>query len=130
TSAPRTRPLPDRPPSFDEVYALHGAFVYRNLRRLGVAESSLDDAFQDVFVVVHRRPAEFEHRSQLTTWLFAIVLGVARNQRRTRRRHPLEARDGDDATALVDLASEPPDRCAERAQARELLLALLETLDD
>ena len=45
--------------SFDEVYAQHVAFVWRVLRSFGVPPALLEDAAQDVFVVVHRRFAGF-----------------------------------------------------------------------
>jgi len=74
---------------FSGVYAEFFPFVWRCLRGLGVPEPSLDDAAQDVFVVVHRRLAEFAGRSSLRTWLYGIVRNVASNQRRgtARQRH-------------------------------------------
>lgn len=69
-------------PTFDEVYAEHVAFVWRVLRACGVPPDLLEDAAQDVFVVVHRRLAEFEGRSAITTWLFAITRRVASSHRR------------------------------------------------
>ena len=60
-------PPPAEVPSFEDVYLAHAGFVWRSLRRLGVPQSSLDDATQDVFVVVHRRLNEFAGRAQLTT---------------------------------------------------------------
>ncbi len=74
------------PPAFDAVYAEHFSFVWRNLRRLGVRESHLDDASQEVWVVVHRRLPSFEGRSSLRTWLVGIAVRVASDHRRWRRR--------------------------------------------
>ncbi|HSD87703.1 MAG TPA: sigma-70 family RNA polymerase sigma factor, partial [Kofleriaceae bacterium] len=78
-------------PSFDEVYAAHFAFVWRVLRTFGVPDAALEDAAQDVFVVVHRRLPEFEGRAAITTWLFAIARRVAGAHRRkdTGRTEPL-----------------------------------------
>lgn len=73
-------------PSYAQIYDEHFAFVWVNLRRLGVQEGAMDDAVQDVFVVVHRRLAEFEGRSSLRTWLFGIVVRVARDHRRSAKR--------------------------------------------
>ena len=67
---------------FDEVYAAHFAFVWKALRRLQVPDSSLKDALQDVFLVVHRRLGEFEGRAKVSTWLFGICLRVAKDHRR------------------------------------------------
>ena len=68
--------------TFKEVYDEHFRFVWRSLRRLGVRESDVPDAVQDVFLVVHRRLAEFEGRSKVTTWLFGICFRVARDRRK------------------------------------------------
>lgn len=67
---------------FREVYDAHFAFVWRSLRRLGMPETAVQDAAQDVFLVVYRKLAEFEERSKLTTWLFRICLRVAKDYRR------------------------------------------------
>ena len=76
--------------SFEETYQAYFDFVWLSLRRLGVAPALLDDAAQDVFVVVHRRLHEFEYRSELKTWLFAIALRTARGYRRQRQTIPTE----------------------------------------
>jgi RNA polymerase sigma-70 factor (ECF subfamily) len=72
--------------AFEEIYARHFAFVWRCLRGLGVAEASLDDAAQDVFLVVHRRLPGFRGDSALRTWLFGIARNVASNHQRGARR--------------------------------------------
>jgi len=64
-----------------EIYAEFGSFVWRNLRRLGIPEHHIEDAVQDVFLVIHRRLPEFEGRSSLRTWIFGIVMRVASRQR-------------------------------------------------
>jgi RNA polymerase sigma-70 factor, ECF subfamily len=97
-------------PPFREFYDSHVRFVWRALLRLGVHESDLPDAVQDVFVVVHRKLAEFEGRSKVTTWLFAICARVASDRRRMAhvRREvpsgdvPSPALGGDGEEALVD----------------------------
>lgn len=63
------------------VYREHHAYVYRVLGRLGLRGSELDDGLQDVFLVVHQKLAEFEHRAALRTWIYAIALRVARRHR-------------------------------------------------
>jgi RNA polymerase sigma-70 factor, ECF subfamily len=73
---------------FTAMYAQHFAFVWRCLRALGVPEPARDDAAQEVFVVVHRRLAEFRGASSLRTWVYGIVRNVAANQRRRERRRP------------------------------------------
>ena len=72
--------------SLAEVYRAHAGFVWRVVRRLGVAEEALEDVVHDVFLVVHRRLGEYDGRAALTTWLFGIARGVASNHRRGQAR--------------------------------------------
>ena len=113
-------------PSFDEVYAAHFAFVWRVLRTFGVPVAGLEDAAQDVFVVVHRRLPEFEGRAAVTTWLFAIARRIACTHRRKQGRDNRSEPIADD-----DFAS-PTDTFAalSRAQASATVLAILDTMDD
>src|SRR6185369_5736122 len=122
-------PLEDErgaPPVFEEVYEQLFDFVWRSLRRLGVTEAGIDDAVQDVFVVVHRRLGAFEGRTSLKTWVFGIALRVARDHRRSRRRKgdhaPLDAR-------IPDGAPDPVETLA-RAEALRELDRILSTLDE
>ena len=70
-----------------QLFDSHLAFVWRNLRRLGVPDPLVEDAAQDVFLVVHRRWDSWQaERSTVETWLFGIVLRVARNYRRAQQR--------------------------------------------
>ena len=73
--------------SFESVYEAHFDFVWRSLRRLGVPAPSLEDAVQDLFIVVCRRLPEFEGRSSLKTWLFSIAIRIAKEHARRRARH-------------------------------------------
>jgi RNA polymerase sigma-70 factor, ECF subfamily len=90
SSQPAAAEPPSVPSSVLDVRQLfesHLAFVWRNLRRLGVPESLLEDATQDVFLVVHRRRETWSAElSTVETWLFGIVVRVARNYRRAQKR--------------------------------------------
>ncbi len=117
----------ERIASFKEVYDEHFRFVWRSLRRLGVPESDVADAVQDVFIVVHRRLGEFEGRSKVTTWLYGICYRVARDRRRlahVRRRAP------DDDGQLDERPDEHADvaAAAERKQGLELLDTILDEM--
>jgi RNA polymerase sigma-70 factor (ECF subfamily) len=68
-------------PSIAEVYAANFKYVWRCLRSLGVHDAALDDAVQDVFLVVQRRLDRFDGKAQLRSWLYAIALRVARRYR-------------------------------------------------
>jgi RNA polymerase sigma-70 factor (ECF subfamily) len=110
---------------FAAIYDSEFAYVWRNLRRLGVSDAQLDDATQDVFLVVYRRLGDFESRSKIRTWIFGIVLRVASTYRRTaqrRRTEPLDERVVESARSTDDLT--------ERAEAGRLLRRLLDELDD
>ncbi|HEU4407494.1 MAG TPA: sigma-70 family RNA polymerase sigma factor [Polyangiaceae bacterium] len=131
--APEGRPAArvEAPPAaggvpFELVYNDYFDFVWRSLRRLGVAESSVEDALQDVFVVVHRRLDEFGGRSSLKTWLFGIALRVTHDHRRRVRRkgghEPLDE-------AVADPAPGPQERAA-NAEMIGLLDRALDALDD
>ena len=112
---------------FDEIYASNVDFVWRSLKRLGVVAASLDDAVQEVFVVVHRRLGDFEGRSTVRTWLYGIALRVARDHRRSRQARTPHEQISD---TLPDTASPVPDEAVARVQAVETLDRLLGELDD
>jgi len=78
--------------SAEELRALYDQyfdFTWRSLKRLGVPESGLDDATQEVFVVLYRRLPEFEGRSKMSTWIFRIALHVAQHAQRAKARSRL-----------------------------------------
>ncbi len=77
---------PDRFAS--ELFSTWAGFVARMLTRVGVPESDLDDAVQEVFLVAHRRGGFVSGQASEKTWLAEIALRVASNVRRSRRRRP------------------------------------------
>ncbi len=111
-------------PQFREIYDEFFDFVYRSARRMGVHERSLEDATQDVFLVVHRRLADFEARSSIKTWLYGITRRVAKDYRRrsSRKEQGMVATDG-----LVSPGSTPAQEAARR-QALGVLENLLDSL--
>lgn len=75
-------PLPQSRPQTATVYDAYATFVWRSLQRMGVPESELEDALQEVFIVVHRKLDQYDaDRAKLSTWLFGITLNVARKHR-------------------------------------------------
>jgi RNA polymerase sigma-70 factor (ECF subfamily) len=117
---------------FDAVYEEQVEFVWRAVRRMGVRAADADDVVQDVFVIVHRRLAEFEGRAQLKTWVFKILLHVVRHYWRTHQRKPGD-RAGEDATLLKTLLADHesgPAASLERVEALRILDRLLATLDE
>lgn len=112
---------------FDAVYEQQFDLVWRTLRRLGVAHSALDDALQDVFLVVHRRLPQFEQRSSIRTWIFGITLRVASDYLRRGRR--LQATTSDIDAELRDEGALDPLEQRARNEAVALLYAALAELD-
>ncbi len=123
----------DSAQTFAQVYDATFPFVWRSARRLGVEDAALDDVVQETYVVVHRRLAEFERRSSIKTWIFGIVVRVARDHRRTTRRKSPQARAGADAidpeTLSANDASGPQERAA-RSEAVRVLYNILDELED
>lgn len=118
-------------PPFEAVYDEHASFVWRSIRRLGVSEAALDDVFQEIFLVVHRRLPEFEGRSSVRTWLFSITLHVVRRHRRTfqRKTRHLATEEGE-LEAVPESGRKDPLEAAAKAEAVRVLHELLDQLDD
>jgi len=128
-AASDTGPEPGRSaevPPFEELYERHFDFIWRSLRRLGVRRAALDDAVQEVFLVVHRRLPEFEGRAALKTWLFGIALHVAQRFARTSSRH--QADELPEQLPHDPVALTPHDEVA-RHEAIVMLYAILDGMD-
>jgi len=114
-----------------EIYAEYAKFVWRNLRRLGVPAGAVEDAVQDVFLVIHRQLPEFAGRSSLRTWIFGIVLRVASRQRERHRnnqhRFPLVAGEFLDVIRANDQG--PLDLLIKR-RAADLVYEVLGEMDE
>ena len=106
------------------LYEEHYDFVWRSVLRLGCAESSADDAVHDVFLVVARRLSEFEGRSSIKTWLFAIAIRIVQRHKRDLARH-LRRVD-----AVSGAAPEESKDAHAQSEAAEILHRLLAELDE
>jgi RNA polymerase sigma-70 factor, ECF subfamily len=111
---------------FPTIYETHFDFVWRSLRRLGVPESAVDDAHQEVFLVAYKRLDEFQGRSALRTWLFGILLNVVRHHRRSTKR---DAHHDPLPETVVDREQPGPLESAAKYEAAKMLHAFLEGLD-
>lgn len=131
TAAPPASTVSPAPRAPGDVYASHFSFVWRNLRRLGVPEDSMEDAAQDVFLTVHRRWESFDpSRSSIQSWLFGILLRVARDYRRTLRRRLAHLVAFTLHRERVSPSqSENPSDVVARRQSLALLDRILETID-
>ncbi len=119
-------------PTFEQVYRQHVGFVWRCLRRLGVGESALEDAAHEVFMIVHRRWADYDGDAKMTTWLWGISRGVAHNHRRGRARadRKLAAVRETTPQAASSGAFGSPARHVDRRQAAQLVESFLEELPE
>jgi RNA polymerase sigma-70 factor (ECF subfamily) len=112
--------------TFEELYSNNVRFVWRTVRLLGVPESLVEDAVQDVFVVVHRRLPDFQPATSARAWLYQIARRVARDYRRRIRR-----KGGTDPLPET-LTDDRPDAAERYAQteAIKLLEDILGELDE
>ena len=112
--------------AFTQLFAAEAPRVWRLLRRLGVREADLEDVCQEVFLVVHRRWAEFRGESTLRTWLIGVAIRTAYGHRRRRA-----LRDTQPLTAASETpgAASPAEEL-ERARLREHLQSALDSLPE
>lgn len=109
------------------LYRRQARFVWNVLRGLGVPESSVEDAVQEVFVVVYRKRDEYAEEGSERSWLFRIARFVAANQFRTLRRKG----GGLPFDEQTQPATQPgPEEAVALRQAADLLERFLGTLDD
>jgi RNA polymerase sigma-70 factor (ECF subfamily) len=113
--------------AFDALYVEHARFVFRVLRGMGIRDAHLDDAVQDVFVVVHRRLPEFDGRYSHKTWLFEITFRIACDYRRAQKRAQVQAVLPDD---LSDRAPNPAEVSEQQERLRIVSAALDRLADD
>jgi RNA polymerase sigma-70 factor (ECF subfamily) len=112
-------------PSIAEIFSGHARFLWRALAGLGVRPADVDDALQEVFLVVHKKLGNFDGRS-LRSWLYSICLRVAADYRKSAR------------VRLEVPVSEVPDAPLAPSQHEKLytnqmferLLSALDALDD
>jgi RNA polymerase sigma-70 factor (ECF subfamily) len=131
-AAPQDSPAEERQreparPELGAVYEAHFRYVWRCLRSLGVRDAQLDDALQDVFVVVQRKLGDFDGGAQLRTWLYAIALRIARKYRERAQREPASLEHAADSTPELGLDGEGTALQRERLA---LARAALEGLSD
>lgn len=119
-------PLPGGADNHRRVHALvneYMDFVWRSLRRLGVAEPDCDDGCQRVWVVVAQKLGAIED-SKVKSYVFSVVVRVASEMRRNSRRHQHLAFD----ELEVEPTRSDAEGLVEQRRVRELLDQLLAAL--
>ena len=107
------------------IFTTHYDFVWRSLRRLGVPDHAVDDATQEVFVVVSRRLADIVAGKE-KSFLFGTAVRVAADARRK------QARRREDAAVELAVADPgaPADEQLDHKRARALLEEIVAGLPD
>lgn len=110
-----------------EVYRVHHGLVWRSLRGLGVPEHAVDDALQDVFMVVYRRRDAYDGRAALRKWVLGIARNVALKYRERSARHVARVEPVDEEPPAAGAPG--PDEALARQQAAAMVGRFLDTLD-
>ena len=109
------------------VVEQHADFVWRSLRRMGVAPSQADDATQEVFIVTSQKLDRVELGRE-RAFLYGVAMNVAAHARRARARSR-EVAGEEETLAAPDQAPNPEMRLAD-AQARAQLDDVLDALSE
>jgi RNA polymerase sigma-70 factor (ECF subfamily) len=112
--------------SFRRLYRAHYGFVWRVLARLGVPPALLDDAAQEVFVIVYRRRRKYDPSTPIRSWLYGIARRVAADSRRGRFRSDRRLR----AMPPSPPPHDDPVEALRRSEAAAVVAAFLEALDE
>lgn len=111
--------------AFDALVLRHRERAFNIAYPLLLNCEDATEVAQDAFVKVYRTIGEFRGDCEFTTWLYQIVVNLARNKRRWWMRRgrkmtvsmdcPVETPDGE-MTAQVAAATDPPDAEVARAE--------------
>lgn len=112
--------------AFRALYRAQYGFVWRVLARLGVPPSLLDDATQEVFVVVYRRRHRYDSSAPIRSWLYGIARRVAADVRRGDRRIERRLR----AMPSPEGMAGDPIESLRRREAEAVVGAFLDGLDE
>ena len=106
------------------LYARHNVKVFRFALRLLRSEPSAEDVVSEVFTDVWRSPANFEGRSEASTWLLAIARNKAFSMLRRKREQELD----EDAAAETADPGDDPEVVLQKKDKGEILRACIERL--
>jgi len=114
-----------RRPTIADLVEIHFDFIWRSLRRMGLAGADADDATQEAFVIASRRLDSIAPGKE-RAFLFGTALRVAALSRRTQMRYR-----GHLDVLTADPVEHPPspEELMSRSEARADLDAVLAELD-
>ncbi|HEY5956231.1 MAG TPA: RNA polymerase sigma factor [Polyangiaceae bacterium] len=101
-------------------------FAWRSLRRLGVAEAQVDDATQQLFMVVARRLPSIAQQHE-RSFVFGAAVRIAAAHRRSQRRQPEPYPEDSTDTGAID-PTPSPEELLDMKRARHLLDTILDRL--
>lgn len=107
------------------LFAQHADFLWRALRRCGVPDPELEDAMQEVLVVVARKLPEYEERGAIRAWLYTIARQVAQHALRAAQRRVRREGAQDDGRVVED-----PHTLLERSEAARFVEEFLAGLGE
>jgi RNA polymerase sigma-70 factor (ECF subfamily) len=125
-------------PDFREVHDSCIDFVCRYAIHRGVSPVTLDDAVQEVFIVVHERLGTFEGRSSIKTWVGGIARLVVNDHLRKRKNRalgeplletelpPSDAPDPSELTARSEAARQLDELLAKMSEVQREVFVLCE----
>jgi RNA polymerase sigma-70 factor (ECF subfamily) len=111
----------------EELFRAHAPFVARFLYRLGVRPDAIEDALQEVFLVVHRQGGYRPGAAKPTSYLGSLALHAATADRRRERAR--RARESDAPVDRVASSQSGPVELLEANDSLRLLQAALDRLE-
>jgi RNA polymerase sigma-70 factor, ECF subfamily len=107
--------------SFPVTYRRERLFVLRRIRQLGVPADQVDDAAQEVFMVLHEHFERLDLRTSLRPWLHSVVRRVCANRKRMVRRFWLRFSCLAEPIDLDDISTDPDAPPEAELERREML---------
>ncbi|HEY0712681.1 MAG TPA: sigma-70 family RNA polymerase sigma factor [Polyangia bacterium] len=123
-------PRPQDTVTIETLFQEHGGRVSRWAAGLGGPSIDVDEVVQEVFIVAHRRLAEFRGDAQITTWLFRITTRVVQHQRRRGRWRRWLAGNAKDVAGDLPTPQLDPVESLLRKQAVQELYEILDQMND
>jgi RNA polymerase sigma-70 factor, ECF subfamily len=106
------------------LYMRHNVRLFRFALRFTRNKATAEDLVQEVFLDVWRKADEFKGRSEVSTWLLAIV----RNKALTVMRHRSADQLDEDAAACIADSADTPEMATQKEQARSITCKCLTQL--
>jgi RNA polymerase sigma-70 factor, ECF subfamily len=116
----------ETPLAFGAIYRAHAQRVARWAARLGGPTVDVEDAVQEVFLIVHRLLPGFRGDAKVTTWLYRITANVVRHRRRKERWRRWLGGSADDVGGDVPSGEPSPAEALERQQANATVYRALD----